>query len=771
MARSKPARVVGNLPFAVTSLVGRARDIRNVRKLLTSARLVTLTGVGGVGKTRLATEVAAAANQSFPDGVWLVDLARVGDADLIARAVLTTLGINDMSNRSAEQQLVDHLAPLRALLVLDNCEHLVERSGELCEHLLKACAGLRILATSREALGIVCEHVYPVLPLSIPASGTAVTPATLATFEAPALLVERARAVRPEITVTDEDMDTVTRICRRLDGIPLAIELAASRLRSLTMPALLERLDDRFALLDIDVRAAVPRQRTLRALIDWSYELLRPAKRLLWARLSVFAGDFTLDAAEGVCAGPDLPREEIMDLIDHLIMQSILVLTPTDGPPRYRMLETIREYGWHQLSELGETDALRKRHCDYYRALAERSAAAWNGPGQAAGLAELRAEHDNLRAALDWATNEPTATHEALALVTALRYHWCTDKYLGDGRRWVERALRNSDESDPERIPALWVAAWVMLLQGDLDQADRALDECTARAAAVGDHRAVAWAEILRGTSVGFHGLSAAAVAMYERLLADNPDDDGLALMTLFQLAVVQVHVRDDRAPETARRAIALADKRGEQWSKSLALWALGMHLHVQGEYDQAIATTRAGLEIQTGFNDHVAAALMIELLAWSTAARGEYRRAAGLLGAVASEWRRINTSVTAFGPYREPHDTCERTVAAALPEAVLRSERARGESLDHDQAIACALERDECASIEPPKDDGVVLTAREQQVAELVAQGLSNRQIAQQLVVSPRTVDHHVGNILGKLGVSSRTQIATRTAQSQRVR
>ncbi|WP_280498072.1 ATP-binding protein [Nocardia asiatica] len=768
MSRRKPARVVGNLPFPITSFVGRQREIRSVRELLANARLVTLTGVGGVGKTRLATEVAAASGQSFPDGTWLVDLADVGDADLLARAVMTSLGVVDLSNRGAGEQLVDHLADLDALLVLDNCEHLVQACGSLCDRLLRSCARLRILTTSREALGIMGEHVYPVLPLSMPTPDAPVTLTALTAFEAPTLLLERARAVRPGLTKAECDTDAVIRVCDRLDGIPLAIELAASRLRSLSLQALLERLEDRFALLAVDARATVPRQRTLRALIDWSYGLCRPEERLLWARLSVFAGGFSLAAAEGACSGPDLPPERILDLIDHLVAQSILVLAPADGRPRYRMLETIREYGWHRLTELGEGEAVRKRHCDYYLALAERSAEAWDGPGQAAGLAELRAEHANLQAALEWATKEPAAARAALALVTALRYHWCADGFLGDGRRWTDLALRNAEGNDPERIPALWAAAWVMLLQGDHDRADQALDECAARAAAVGDHRAIAWANTLRGTSALFRGRLAESIAIFERVVADCPDDENLVRLSLFQLAMSQAHAGDDRASSTARAAIALADERGERWSKSCALWALGFDQYIHGDQGAAAATTCAALEIQTEFNDRVATALMMELMAWIAAARGEHRRAARLLGAVGSEWRRIGTSITAFGPHLgRRHDACEHTTAAALPAAVLRAERARGESLDHDQAIEYALDRHECAAAAAEREDSV-LTAREQQVAELVARGLSNRQIAQRLVVSPRTIDRHIENILGKLGFSSRAQIAAWTAVSR---
>ncbi|MBY8861951.1 LuxR C-terminal-related transcriptional regulator [Nocardia sp. CA2R105] len=756
----------------MTSFVGRQPEIRKVRALLSTARLVTLTGVGGAGKTRLAVEVAAVSGRTFPDGVWLVDLASVRDPDMVALEMMTSLGIVDLSNRSIEDRLVDHLRDQRVLVVLDNCEQVVDACSAVCEHLLRSCAQLRILATSRVSLSTAGEHVYPVLPLSMPTSDVAFTLAALAAYDAPTLLVERARAVCPDFDLTERDAPAAVRVCQRLDGIPLAIELAASRLRSLSLSEVLERLQDRFALLGAGTRTAIPRQRTLRALIDWSYELCPPAERLLWARLSVFTGGCTLAAAEHVCAGPDLPSERILDLIDHLVAQSILVVVPTDRAPRYRMLETIRDYGWDRLTEAGEPDTLRKRHCDYYLARSERIAELWNGPDQVDGLAELRAEHDNLQAALNWATSTPAAVSEALRLVTALRYHWCADGFLADGRRWTDRALQSADGNRPERIPALWVAAWERLLQGDQNAAEQALDECAARATEVGDHRAMGWVHSLRGTLALFRGDLVAPASLFERVVTEFSADEDLMRLTFFQLAITQAHSGDPRAGVTARQGIAMADRCGERWSKSSALWALGYHHQVHGEYDEAVAAICAGLEIQREFHDPIGTSLLIETLAWTVAARGEHRRAARLLGAVASEWQRIGTSIETFGPYlNNPHVRCERTVSAALPEDVLHAEYERGASLDHKQAIDCADDRRRhtpvsSTSEEAPADSAdELLTPRERQVAELVAQGLSNRRIAERLVVSRRTIEHHVENIFGKLGFSSRTQVAAWTA------
>ncbi|MEU6352325.1 LuxR C-terminal-related transcriptional regulator [Streptomyces sp. NPDC047072] len=745
----------GNLPASFTTFVGRRRELAEIRRRLGTARLLTLTGVGGVGKTRLALEAAAASRKGFADGVWLVDLAAVQDPAAVAAVTATALGIPDLSARPLREQLADHLAERQCLIVLDNCEHLVDACAELADTLLSAAPGLRILATSRHTLDMSGEHVFTVAPLSVP-------------DEAVELLRHRAAANRPEFEVTDANREAVVRLCARLDGLPLAIELAASRLRTLTVEQVTERLEDRFALLTGGSRTALPRQRTLRALIDWSYELCTPAERLLWNRLSVFVGGFGLDAAEAVGAGAGTEPGDVLDLLDRLVAQSVVLIDEREGQPRYRMLETIRQYGRQRLADSGEEHRVELDHLDFYRRLAERIADDWYGPGQEEGLARLRAEHGNLRTAL-----EHSDPRTALALVAALRFHWCADGFLGEGRRWLDRALAAAPEPTLARARALWVAAWAALLQGDHAAADRSLAEAGQLGERLGDPVVGAYVEGFRGTSALFRGQLAQAVSRYGRAVAAHEavGDGPGALISLFQLAIAQAHTADRRAYGTGRRAVATAEAHGERWSRSYALWALGHDAWVRGDAEAGTELTRAGLDIQRGFNDYVGTALMMELLAWITASRGEHGRAARLLGSVRSLWRHIGTTVAAFGPHlAERHEQCTRSVARALGEEAYEAALTEGGAYDRPApAITYALNTGPTAppAAEPPPGAGP-LTRREREVAALVAQGMSNRRIAAALVLSPRTVDGHVEHILAKLGFSSRTQVAAWVAENQ---
>ena len=463
------ARQPGNLPVGVTRFVGRRRELAEVRQLLVQTRLVTLTGVGGVGKTRLAVEAAGQVRHAFPDGMWMADLSAVADPSQVPQAVVNALGIIDQSTRPAAEKITGHLADAVALIVLDNCEHLADACAALVSRLLSQTRSVRVLATSRRPLGITGEHLLTVPPLKVPGPEVATQPvAALSQYDAVTMLADRTAALRPGFAVTEENAAAAVRVCAQLDGLPLAIELAASRLRSLSLEQLADRLEHRFTVLNRGSPAAQPRQQTLHAVFDWSYSLCSAAERLLWARLSVFSGTFDLDAAEAVCEGPGLPASAILDELDRLVAQSIVLAELRGSRMRFRLLETIRQYGRERLAEAGEEEALRLRHRDFYLALAQRLAGQWYGPRQEEGLARLRDDHANLQVALEFSAADSADPRVALDFTVALRNHWYADGYLAEGRRWLDRALAISgQDAGVARVHALWAAAWVCLLQGD----------------------------------------------------------------------------------------------------------------------------------------------------------------------------------------------------------------------------------------------------------------------------------------------------------------
>ncbi|WP_329410298.1 LuxR C-terminal-related transcriptional regulator [Nocardia vinacea] len=760
----------GELPVGMTSFVGRCQELTEVRKLLAAARLVTLAGVGGVGKTRLALELAAESRKAFADGVCVIDLGQIHDPELVAHAAVDALGMRGQSNNSIEQQLVEYLGGKHLLIVVDNCEHLVDACAALADRLLRQCAWLRILATSRQQLGIDGEHVYVVLPLPVPDPARPPPLHALAQYESVKLLVDRAKAVQPEFRLSEENRAAVTRLCARLDGLPLAIELAASRLRALPVAAVACRLEERFHLLTGGSRAAPHRQRTLQATIDWSYELCSPEERRLWNRLSVFAGGFDLTAAEGVCADDRLPRHTVPNMIGRLVDRSVVLVTGSDNWPRYGMLETFREYGWQRLVEAGEDGHIRLRHRDFFVSLTQRVADALTGPGQEEALARLRAEHGNLRVALRCATDDPMASQPTCALATALCYTSAAGGFLSAGRRWLDRVVGAAPEPTMARAHALWVAGWATLLLGDFVMVEARLSECAALAAELGATVTHARAISLRGTLAHCQGRPTEAVARFEQAITEltQAGDHHGVLMSLSQLAAAQACAGDERASATARQAISMSEQRGERLCRSYALWSLGLHSWLQGDLPTAATVTRQGLEIQRGFDDHVGAALMIELLAWIAAAQRDLRYAARLLGAAGSIWRAIGSAISVFGPHLdENHLRCEHAVARGLRAAAFQAALADGAQLDLVQAIACALGGPAAETAEPPGEP--VLTTREREVATLIMRGMTNRMVAETLVISRRTVDRHVERIFAKLGFNSRAQVAAWIAERQR--
>jgi predicted ATPase/DNA-binding CsgD family transcriptional regulator len=753
-------------PRDMTSFIGRRTELIAVGDRMAASRLVTLVGPGGVGKTRLALRAAEQHRRALSDGVWVADLASVSRPERVVGTVLLALGVRDQSARGAEEQLLDHLADRHLLLMLDNCEHLREEAARVTHAMLNAAPRLRILTTSREALGVAGEHLLTVPPLAVPDAERVPTTVELGRYDAVALLVDRVRAVRPGFAVTDQNRVHVAQLCASLDGIPLAIELAASRMRSLSIAQVVERLGDRFRLLAGGPQAAAPRQQTLRALIDWSHDLCTDDERLLWARLSVFPGSFDLSAAESICAGGRLQDEGVMDVLDHMVAKSIVTVDQHDESVRFRLLSTMREYGAARLSD-PERTALERRHRDYYLTRACAVSAGWCGPGQADALNELGMEYPNLRAALEWSTDRPEEARQAARLVAALRYQWIVGHFLSAGRRWLDLVLDGAQGDWPERGDALWVAAWVSLMQGDRVQAARRLDEAAALADRLGSSALRAQIAGWRGLGALFAGELNDAIVLYESaigVLAGN-DVHGTELTLTFQLVVAQAYAgRLDEAEATCTQLLERTERLGERWNRAYGLWATAIIAWRRDDLQTAETAARSALGIERDFEDAIASALMIELLGWVNGASGRQGRAALLMGAAEGIWRDIGTDIDAFAPQMAADSAaCRRTARSLLGASGYSAAHAKGLAMGIRGAIATALDD---STPQTEAGERSPLSSRERQVAALIAEGRRNREVAEVLVLSVRTIDSHVERIMAKLGVHSRAQIAVWVAQ-----
>ncbi len=462
-----------NLPGQLTSFIGREPEMAEARRLLGQTRLLTLTGMGGEGKSRLALQVAAEAVDAYADGVWLVELASLSDPDLVPQAVAAALGIREEPDKRLVETLTDALRPKSLLLLLDNCEHLVDACARLAETLLRSCPSVSILATSREAFGIGGEAVLPLSSLSLP-RGPALPPDDmLARYELVRLFVDRATAAHPAFRFSAGNAAAVSQVCSRLDGMPLALELAAARVKVLSPEQIVSRLDDRFRLLSGGSRTALPRQQTLRALIDWSYDLLPSPEQTLLRRLSVFAGGWTLDAAESVCAGGEAAERDVLDLLAHLVAKSLVVAEPPeDGQVRYRLLENLRQYAEERLAETDEAESLSRHHRDWFLQFAEDAEPNLFGPQHAPWLNRLEREHDNFRKALRGCQERPADAATFLRLAGALSHFWSVRSYLSEGRGWLETALADAPDAPPAiRAKAMNGAGVLAWSCGDFTQA------------------------------------------------------------------------------------------------------------------------------------------------------------------------------------------------------------------------------------------------------------------------------------------------------------
>ncbi|GIH25490.1 hypothetical protein Aph01nite_38000 [Acrocarpospora phusangensis] len=652
-----------NLPAETSTFVGRYLELSELRRLMGESRLVTLTGPGGVGKTRLAIRAAA----SDPGiRVYFAELAAERNGDLLAHAVAAALGLREQSVRPQAEVVADHLAGRRLLLVLDTCEHLIEAARDLAGRILAAAPGVRLLATSRQPLGLPGERVYRVEPLIA--------------ADAERLFCERAVAVLPQFTPTD----AVVRLCSRLEGIPLALELAARRLRALSPEEMADRLDDRFAVLGGGSRTG--RHDGLRSAVGWSHELCTPDERLLWARLSVFAGSFDVDAANQVCADERLAN--VPGLLARLADKSIV----RAGDDRYRMLDTIREYGRDWLRELGEEELQLRRHRDYYLTLAREADADWFGPNQFTWALWVRCELPNLRLALD----HSIASAVGLELVGALWFVWFCLGEIREGRYYLDRALERNSKPGPARTKALWAAAWVSFAQGDLDLVARRTAEACEAALAQEDWVGAGYAHLGLGALAIVKGDPAHGGAVVEQAIRYFDQAGGrhvgrLVAATVFSLCLL-MRGEHERAAAVMAAQGTECELVGEVWARSCGDYIRSRVALGRGDAVAADRLARAGLKAVWRFGDVLGSAVAVDQLAVTAAAIGDHLRAARLLGAGQRIWDGFGLSQFGSPDFAGPRLEAEHRARTAVGDAAFDREYREGEAIPPERAVGYAL-------------------------------------------------------------------------------
>ncbi len=757
---TRSSRLTLCLPAQPTSFVGREDDVAELVGMVARLRLVTISGAAGLGKTRLALEVAGQPGVAAPAGVWFASLAALGDGALVAQEIASTLGVGERTGEPLLRTLAEHIADRPLLLVLDNCEHLVDDAARVVEGLLRGCPRLRVLATSRQPLRVTGEVVWRIAPLALP-EGVGDDPREVAASEAVRLFLARARRVAPRFRVGRANAAAVALLCRRLDGIPLAIELAAARIETMPLEEVLARLQDRFRLLAASGQATVPRHQTLHTALDWGYRLLDEAERLLFRRLSIFHGGFELEAAEAICAGEGLAKDDVLDLTVALAEKSLLVpRTEGPGPTRYHLLETVREYAAERLEESGEGPRVARAHAAHFVAVAERGERHERGPQHVEWLQRLEADHDNLRAALGWCrANE----HDAwLRLAGLLAWFWVTRGHFTEGRQWLEAALAAAGESAAARADGVLALARLSFWQGDYASArslcDRGLDLYESRDDAVGRGRALT----LLGSIYAYEGRYDAGRERFEEVLV-TVSDQGIrleAMVALGELLVQAGRLAEARPALEEVRALA----RGPEAPRGRAALFLGLVAVFEGDEAAGRPLLAESLGIFQRLRNRYAAAASLDGLAGLALSDGDPLRALRLSGAAAA--LRDATGAQLAPSWREVVRTMVVEPAAAAAGEGAEAAWAEGQAMALDEAVAAATEgqpvlvrgqrRAAPASGWP---DG--LSAREVEVAHLVGQGLTNRQIAERLSIAERTAEGHVERLRKKLDVRSRREIA----------
>jgi predicted ATPase/DNA-binding CsgD family transcriptional regulator len=752
---------VRSLPVEVTSFVGREHELTEVGRLLDAGRLVTLLGPAGVGKTRLAVRAARAATSRFKDGVCMVRLEELKDPGLLPQTVAEHLDLND-STKDPTAQVVGYLQARSLLLVLDNCEHLVDSCAKFVAALLQATTSVRFLTTSRHVLSVHGEQLVSIQPLEVEGFEGSNTDRR---NDAVALFEQRVQASFGTSFSSPRDRELATKICATLDGIPLAIELAVPWLRVLDLAELADRLQDRFRLLARKSRSAPARHQTLSAAVDWSYQLCTRDEARLWSRLSVFTGGFTLHAAEAVCMDDD-GDVDVLELFRGLTDKSILIRDADEGVARYRMLETVRQYGALKLSESGEVEKVERRHSKFFGAMAHEFSARWLGPNQLEILAELQREHANLRCALEFCLNHPEDMVRGARLAVDLEFYWVNCGFFGEGARWLDRALAIPDLPATVRVNAMWIRSYAAMAVGAADKAAVMAADAVTQARALGDPVALGNALLVQGGSAAVRAEYDRAESIYVECLAAYERAGLVSCNVIFAYTARGMAAvfsrRPDLAEAVARRAIAIADEHGEQCIRAYALYALALSEWQLGKYADAQQHAREGLAIKAMFGDVLGQALIVELCAWIASAMRDALVCATLLGVADRLWLRVGgAAMLDSETWRVPHRDCELAARTALGtdqfEAAFADGVAQAVDLHHAIAFVLVTSAVQCSDVVTVDSS---LTRREAQIAELISSGATNRVIAEKLRISRRTVEVHVQHILDKLGFESRTQV-----------
>ncbi|WP_168211475.1 ATP-binding protein [Actinosynnema sp. ALI-1.44] len=730
----------------MTSFVGRQAEVDQVRRRLAASRLVTLIGPGGAGKTRLATRVA----QDHPDEFRFVALDSLRDPGLLAQTVAAELGLRDVPDEPTSR-VVDFLKDKSLLLVLDNCEHMVRACGTLVGEILEAAPDVRILATSRHVLGVGGEQLLPVNPLPVPQVRNG---KLVGDTDAVTLFADRASAAAPRFQVDADNQETVVKICQRLDGMPLAIELAVVWLRVLSLNELLTNIDDRFRLLSRGEQTKPERHQTLTATVEWSYELCSPEERQLWARLSVFDGGFTLAAAAEVC---DIDRFEILTLIADLVDKSVLIRTGDQDIARYRMLDTIRQYGVERLHQSGHLAEFRARHSRYFMEFGRGLAAEWFGHRQLELVAQTRREHANIRSALESGLTDGDGLTGA-RLAVSLHFYWLNCGFFGEGRRWLDRVLKLDLPADL-RVQALAVNAYATAGLGEGHTAVHMGQQGVDLARTLDNDELLWLALYCRATSALVTGDYPSAEKCYAEAIDcyDRVPDPGARMFPPYAARGMTAAFCLDgrRALELGERAIKFSVPHGELWARAYAHYALAMAKWLLGDLPACLREAAESIQLHLRFNDLSGFVMVAEVLAAIALGNQENERAAAILGVVERVWSEVGGSLLADSkPWLEPHQACAAQLRQVMGEQRYAEAFAVGTANGASLAAASAY-------VLSGHDRGSPLTKREQQVADLVAQGATNKEIAVRLDISRRTAEVHVDHILRKLRFASRSQIA----------